>query len=527
MNNELIAYIKAQIENGKSDESIKQELLNVGWSESEIENAFNSKPSLTPQPTTTFAQPVGSQKMDGPVELLKKSFVLIKERWLPSFILIGATESLIFLVTLIVIFLTGGFFLLEIFTGGVMKEGVNLNITNLLMIIIPTAILLTIIYLSFTAAYFQIIINGSQGILKDVLLGFKKSFGLFVVILISFLIESLGLIFFIIPGVCLIINFYLAPFVYFSEERKGINALIASTYYLKKYKAAFLTRTIFIALINLLFSTAVSNITSLITDNNIVNLVIKFNISILTTILITTYFYLIYQNLKTIKGSAPSLIPNKQKIKYIIALVFSIFLFFAIPILVYLRIDDKPKNYTSNPNPQEESSIYDLSTELLDVDNYSRDIGHIAAASELYNAIRNYKIKNSAYPWSPDFFASTANDPQVGLCADPQCVAEGSLITDEHHFNTLIQRNPNELYVYYDQITNAFNVCFIPKSKEYRSNISSSKDLVDIIDENGNYQLPKECDLTNPNLYNSLENSCFVCTLDLDNFDPTPTLTLN
>lgn len=53
----LREYIKSCLEKGYSLESIKQTLLNVGWSEQEVENAINSVKSLPPPPPAPTSKP--------------------------------------------------------------------------------------------------------------------------------------------------------------------------------------------------------------------------------------------------------------------------------------------------------------------------------------------------------------------------------------------------------------------------------------------------------------------------------------
>ena len=68
-NQQLFSYIKQQLQQGKSKEEIKGELLGAGWQEADINQAFNvpnpvqsSSPPLPPQPSSFTS--TGTQQLD-------------------------------------------------------------------------------------------------------------------------------------------------------------------------------------------------------------------------------------------------------------------------------------------------------------------------------------------------------------------------------------------------------------------------------------------------------------------------------
>lgn len=132
------------------------------------------------------------------------------------------------------------------------------------------------------------------------------------VILIAFGLTIAGKLFFIIPGLILLVWFSVSLMVYLVEELKGIDALLVSKYYIQSYWSSVCLRLVFIAglvvLVLLpLFLMWQTQITSYLSDLYL--LLILF----IVLPVVSTYLFLIYGNLRLLKPNSAELIEALNK----------------------------------------------------------------------------------------------------------------------------------------------------------------------------------------------------------------------
>jgi len=114
VNQELLNYVKQQLQQGRKRAEIEEELLRAGWQEKAIEEAFNAlgpprPPAATPLPSASSQAAIGQQKLDP-----KAVWVFfLRSLWVALFlavwggIFLGFFLGLGFLVLVIVLILIG------------------------------------------------------------------------------------------------------------------------------------------------------------------------------------------------------------------------------------------------------------------------------------------------------------------------------------------------------------------------------------------------------------------------------------
>lgn len=107
VNQELLNYIKQQLQQGRKRAEIEEELLGAGWREKAIEEAFNAlgpprPPAVTPLPSAYSQVAIGQQKLDPKavwVFFLRSSLVaLFLAIWLGIFLSVFVGFSFLVLV---------------------------------------------------------------------------------------------------------------------------------------------------------------------------------------------------------------------------------------------------------------------------------------------------------------------------------------------------------------------------------------------------------------------------------------------
>lgn len=157
---------------------------------------------------------------------------------------------------------------------------------------------------------------------------YKKSKGMIleyvILSLLSFLVVIGGTALLIIPGIILSIYFSFSIFIFVGEGERRFNALSKSFNYIKGYWWSILKRTIFIILVFLipaLIIILISQIIGLSQEDS------KMAINVLLVIfapIATIYYYLIYNNLKSLKSSIDTDKANDKKSLFVGFIVFGV-----------------------------------------------------------------------------------------------------------------------------------------------------------------------------------------------------------
>ena len=217
LNQELLDYIKQNLEKGKTKEQIWEELKRAGWQEKSLKRGF---------------QELGLLEMDvlpGIGDLLERIFQVYKDKFwtlvgimLPPFLLGWVGYVIWWLLSLV---------------GVINKISLSLENTSGLILLLFLILFGLIFFVIFSivslwsqAALLCAIKEGEQDI------GIKEAFGrgwhkiisyYWISILSTFMVLGAFLLFFV-PGIILAIWFSLALYILIAEDKKGMNAFFRS-----------------------------------------------------------------------------------------------------------------------------------------------------------------------------------------------------------------------------------------------------------------------------------------------------------
>ncbi len=246
VNQQLLDYVRQQLQQGKSKEEIKQKLLEVGWSEAEVEETFNSiiGSNQTAEASTPFpsAQPQISA-LPGIGDLLKRSWQVYKEKF---WRLVGIMVMGIMVIGMLVCFLVFilPFVIVAVFgVGGKILGGqwaigrvfifFIFLLAFLLSLIALMGVLLIVLFIK--ASLIFAIKEKDIGIGKALKLGWSKTLSLLWVDLLTRLAITGGSFLFIIPGIIFSVWFKFADYVLVVENLKGPKALSKSKFLVQGY----------------------------------------------------------------------------------------------------------------------------------------------------------------------------------------------------------------------------------------------------------------------------------------------------
>jgi len=326
VNREIIDYIKAQIEKGLNKEEIKTALTSAGWQMADIKEAFRYAEQNIPIATAPSEQ--GVTTLSSPTDLLKESWGIYKARFK---IFIG-----IVLASMIVAM---------IFVGIVIAGTLGIQFFNspaMFILLIPLFFGMIILQYWSQASLIYAVKDTEEniGIKESYRRGWHKIGSIFWVGLLSGIIVMGGYLLLIIPGIIFAIWFSLTAIIVVAEDLGGMNALLKSKSYVTGYWWEIFWRLLFLGLIlggiSLIFGipgwiinfvAGLTKSTSLSAVGAIVSFagsIVSFLLAPLTVI----YTFLIYKNLKAIKGDIAPVFSSGEKIKFIIAGFLGVLLFF-------------------------------------------------------------------------------------------------------------------------------------------------------------------------------------------------------
>lgn len=361
INNEIVNYVKIQRQKGQSDDSVKQSLLSAGWQVADIEEAFRVASGAIPaSPAGNYAsgfyQPgQAPAQLASFSDLLKEAWNIYKARYKTFLGILLVPVGIIILVILAIIFF--GIILgvsnsaSAVITAGPTPMPGNSstafsNVINFLLgfgIILFVFIIPIIVLQLWSQSALLFAIKDSAegiGIKESYRRGWHKIGSVFWVGLLSGIIITGGYLFFVIPGVIFAIWFSLATFIVVSENIGGMTAILKSKEYIKGYGWEVFIRLIVMGLIVGGISIAFSlpgwliNMTAGATNSealSVVGMLVQFAGNIVGFILAplaTIYTFLIYKNLRAIKGEIVLTPTSWDKIKYILVGLLGIIVVF-------------------------------------------------------------------------------------------------------------------------------------------------------------------------------------------------------
>jgi hypothetical protein len=297
VNKQLLDYIKQQLQQGVSKEEIKNSLLANNWQEKDIEEAFYLASNSSGQ---TQQQPVPQQtisSLPGATAIFGQAWSIYKQRF-GTFLGVMVIPMIIMIV-LLAISAGGGFLSIGLLSSKFAAGGIGLLI--LLAILFFVVAFISQVWGQTALLY---AIKDSQegiGVGEAYRRGWHKIFSyLWVSLLVGFITLG-GFLLLIIPGIIFAVWFSLAVFVLIAEDLKGMNALLKSKEYVKGKWGGVFWRFLFIGSISLIVSLAPILIFSLLKipfGEGISRLII----GLFLTPLVMTYSFLVYSNLRALKG---------------------------------------------------------------------------------------------------------------------------------------------------------------------------------------------------------------------------------
>ena len=213
---------------------------------------------------------------------------------------------------------------------------------------------------------------------KGLKLGAKKIISLFWIFFLSFIINSAGMIFFIIPGIILWVWFFLASYVLIYEDKRGMAALLRSKDLVSGNWWGVFWRIIIIFGINFITSSW-SLILFFISKSFFQFSFVVFFISILGGFIEmlffspfnTIYFALIYENLSLIKKTELE-ITLKRKLKYLLPTILATIIIGIIGCAIFGILYFGYKSMLKEPGGKE---LMDLIKVMLKLEMYYKDHG--------------------------------------------------------------------------------------------------------------------------------------------------------
>jgi hypothetical protein len=233
---QLLDYIKQQLQLGKNKEAITRELLAGGWQQADIDSGFASLASGVPAPMMTELPPAS--------QIFKQAWDIYKNRFktLVTITLIPAIATIV-----LVALGLGGF---------LASTALSVNRSSL-GIVAVLIVLIAIIFLVYVSVWSTI---ATIYVVKDPQnLGFKQAYKIsrpkinpfFSTGLLSFLAVVGGSILVIIPGIIFALWFSQSGFVVIDEDLANTAALKRSKYYVKGRLGQVFGKSFYIGIISL------------------------------------------------------------------------------------------------------------------------------------------------------------------------------------------------------------------------------------------------------------------------------------
>lgn len=327
-NQQLLDYIKQQLEQGASTEQIKSAIIARGWKESDMNEAFaalSQDSTSSPLTESPVPSPEGGS-LPKAVAMLNEAWSLYKPRlwtFLGITIIPGVVLAGLFIV------LAGGGLLLGpvLFSPKLTALGVGLLI--LFAILFVVTVLISQMWGQ--TALLSAIKDSREniGIKEAYRRSWPKILSYWWVSLLASFVTVGGFLLFLIPGILFAVWFSLALFVFISEDVKGMNALLKSREYVRGRWWSIFWRFLFIGILFLIVSLVPLLIFSVLKVPYLGE-ISRFAIGLFLTPLAMIYSFLIYDHLKKIKGEIVFAPTKKQRVAFITVGILGILLIPAI-----------------------------------------------------------------------------------------------------------------------------------------------------------------------------------------------------
>ncbi|MEA1936524.1 MAG: hypothetical protein U9N04_00200 [Patescibacteria group bacterium] len=377
--------------NLKSDANVNQ-AGNVDGVDNGVK--YNPAPSFTPpanpSPISNPSQPTTSLKK--PTELLSEAWGLYKARW-KTFLGIIVAPILLMLLAFLV-FRIGAFGMGFLDISFSEFSAVNILVYSIGFVLI-LALFLAIIIIqiwSQVALIYAIKDNEDIGIKKAYQKSKSKIKSFFWASILVGFITMGGFILFTVPGFIFAVWFAFAVFIVITENLKGMDAVLKSREYARGYWWQILWRFLFLYIVMIGVMIVASIVLMLIP-------ILGNLVSIALTPLIMIYMFLIYGNLREIKGNFEFMPSAKAKKSFIAVGVLGIV---AIPLLFGLIIItslNSAKDKVMDANNKYEESINSAEESFEDTIK-NRDKQRVLDLYSISKMLKRHKEENGIYPVS-------------------------------------------------------------------------------------------------------------------------------
>ncbi len=331
MQPELIDFIKKKQQEGVPNDQITQILLSRGWPLEVINQGMAAV--LSPAPVTTAPVTYTGSSLMGPLAMAQTAFsILMKHIGAILFLSVIPGIATFLLSMVISVIVVGGFFSFSRPGTGFNPQVIMLAVGGFILLMLA----IVVINAWFQAAMYMLIASHNTPLSFGTVLkkSFTKllSFG-WVLFLSGFIITG-GYLLLVIPGILFMVWFTSAPFIMLTENRRGMDALLASREYIRGFGTSVLLRILFTLVLGIAFIILTFLIGELF-DNTFIRSLIVFILNLLITPFYIAYFYVIYENLRSIKGTVTTNTSNGSKFLYImVALLGFVLIIFSVGFLI-------------------------------------------------------------------------------------------------------------------------------------------------------------------------------------------------
>jgi len=325
INQQLLDYIKQQLQQGANKEQIKSSLMANGWQMQDIDEVFSliENPANQSHPALPSVQTISS--LPGATAIFGQAWTIYKQR-LGTFLGVMVIPMLVSIMVSAIL-IGGGLLSISLLLSKFTAGGIGLLILSAILFFV-------IIFISQVWGQIALLyaVKDSQeriGVVESYRRGWHKIFSYWWVSLLVGFITLGGFFLLIVPGIIFAVWFSLAAFVLIAEDLKGMSALLKSREYVKGKWGSVFWRFFFIGVISFIISLVPILIFSFL-KIPFGEEISRFVIGLFLTPLTMTYAFLVYSNLKAIKGEVVFVPTRGKKATFIIIGILGILIIPAI-----------------------------------------------------------------------------------------------------------------------------------------------------------------------------------------------------
>lgn len=376
---ELLNFIKTQLKQGADKNEIKKTLLENGWSEADVNEAFSivelgtvkkEKKELPSSPISNISNSTSvscnyntTGSLPNATSLLKEAWGIYKQKiWTflgIQLILPILSGILVFALVFALIIVFGASYFFSLFqTPGIPQKAPDFSVGTIITFVIALVLVVAVGVIAQLIAQVGLLyaIKDRQegiGIKEAYKRGWRKIRPYLWIQVIGGFATMAGFIFLIIPGIIMAVWFSLAIFVLASEDLRGTHAILKSKEYVKGYWGAVFWRIIYLIVIMTVISIGLSTIFSIAripAVGSIANMILN----IFLTPLFFIYYYLVYEKLKSLKGDLVFSPTSGQKNALtVVAIVGALIIPLILGSIIFASLDTLRNSSSNIHSPQD------------------------------------------------------------------------------------------------------------------------------------------------------------------------------